>query len=186
MRECVDCLVPLVDAPPLRPEDVGDEDGDQLAYELDDIEAGERLAIDRELAEHGIVHAWDGTTLVVAPWDEAEVDRLLDEGDDDVDDGRPPTPPSTTRTPSRSSTTSPTGTPSGGPSSTRSSRRSGIAHAFDEERRPRRARRPTRSGSTRSSTRIENPDQLDPVADAAPAGSTPSRRSAACSSPPTG
>lgn len=85
--ECADCLVTLVDAPPLTPEEVGDDDGDQLAYELDDIDAAERLAIDRELAERGIVHAWDGTTLVVAPWDEDEVDRILGDGDGDGDAG---------------------------------------------------------------------------------------------------
>lgn len=79
--ECAACAVMLVDAPPLRPDEIGDEAGEQLAYELDDVEAAERFAIDRQLAEAGIVHAWDGTTLVVAPWDEAEVDRVL--GDDD-------------------------------------------------------------------------------------------------------
>lgn len=88
--ECAECGVVLVDAPPLTPEEVGDEDGDQLAYELDDVDAAERYAIDRELAEHGIVHAWDGTTLVVAPWDEAEVDHVLhgehDHDDDELDD----------------------------------------------------------------------------------------------------
>lgn len=88
VMECADCLVPLVDAPPLTPEEVGDDDGDQLAYELDDVEATERLAIDQQLAERGIVHAWEGTTLVVAPWDEAEVDALLegDDGPHDIDD----------------------------------------------------------------------------------------------------
>jgi hypothetical protein len=88
--ECADCLVTLVDAPPLTPEEVGDDDGDQLAYELDDVDAAERLAIDRELAEKGVVHAWEGTTLVVAPWDEAEVDAVLEgEGFDEDAAGGP-------------------------------------------------------------------------------------------------
>ena len=82
--ECVDCVVPLVDAPPLAPEEVGDEEGDQLTYELDDLDAPDRLAIDRDLAGRGILHAWDGTTLVVAPWDEAEVDAILGGEDDDA------------------------------------------------------------------------------------------------------
>lgn len=85
VAECAECLVPLVDAPPLVPDEVGDEGGEQLAYELDDVDAFERLAIDRQLAERGIVHAWEGTTLVVAPWDEAEVDAVL-EGDEPVGD----------------------------------------------------------------------------------------------------
>jgi hypothetical protein len=84
VAECVDCLVPLVDHPPLTPEEVGDEDGDQLAYELDDVDATGRLAIDRELAMKGIVHAWDGTTLVVAPWDQDEVGAIVD-GEDELD-----------------------------------------------------------------------------------------------------
>jgi len=85
--ECADCLVPLVDAPPLVPDEVGDESGEQLAYELDDVEPADRHAVDRELAGRGVLHAWEGTTLVVAPWDEAEVDRII--GGDapaDVDD----------------------------------------------------------------------------------------------------
>lgn len=86
--ECVDCLVPLVDQPPLAVDDIGDDDGEQVVYEYDDVEAAERLRIDRVLAERGIVHAWDDTTLVVAPYDEAEVDGLLDraEGTHDIDD----------------------------------------------------------------------------------------------------
>lgn len=82
--ECAQCEVTLVDAPPLTPEEVGDEEGQQLAYELADVDATERLAIDRELAERGVVHSWDGTTLVVAPWDEADVDAVLG-GDEDDD-----------------------------------------------------------------------------------------------------
>jgi hypothetical protein len=75
---CVDCLVPLVEQPPLSPDDIADEDGEQIAYEYDDLEAEERFVIDRVLADAGIVHAWEGTSLVVAPYDSEEVDRLLD------------------------------------------------------------------------------------------------------------
>src|SRR5688500_6104239 len=75
---CADCLVPLVDTPPLPVDEVGDEEGEQIAYEYDDLDAEGRFAIDRVLAGAGIVHAWDATTLVVAPYDEEEVDRQLD------------------------------------------------------------------------------------------------------------
>lgn len=89
--ECTACGVPLVDAPPMTVEEVGDEHGDQLAYDLDDLDPAERFAIDRDLAERGIVHAWDGATLVVAPYDEADVDAVLAGADgeegDDPDDG---------------------------------------------------------------------------------------------------
>jgi hypothetical protein len=78
--DCTACLVPLVDAPPLTVDDIGDENGDQLAYDLDDVDATERLAIDRDLAERGIVHAWDGATLIVAPYDEPDVDAVLGGG----------------------------------------------------------------------------------------------------------
>lgn len=80
VAECVDCLVPVVENPPLRPDDIGDDDGEQVAYEYDDLEPEARFDIDRMLAASGIVHAWDGTTLLVAPYDEDEVDRLLDGG----------------------------------------------------------------------------------------------------------
>ena len=88
VAECVDCLVPLVDQPPLAVDDIGDDDGEQVAYEYDDVDAAERLRIDRLLADRGIVHAWDGTTLVVARYDEVEVDELLDKIDapHDIDD----------------------------------------------------------------------------------------------------
>ena len=75
---CADCLVPLVDNPPLPAAEVGDEEGEQIAYEYDDLDADDRFAIDRVLADAGILHAWEGTTLVIAPYDEEEVDRLLD------------------------------------------------------------------------------------------------------------
>ena len=89
--ECADCLVPLVENPPLGVDDVGDEGGDQVAYEYDDLDAEGRFVIDRVLADAGIVHAWEGTSLVVAPYDSDEVDRLLDaaadlDEDPDVDD----------------------------------------------------------------------------------------------------
>jgi hypothetical protein len=87
---CADCLVPLVDNPPLPGSEVGDEEGEQIAYEYDDLDADGRFAIDRVLAGAGIVHAWEGTTLVVAPYDEDEVDRLLDAAADEMDDDAPP------------------------------------------------------------------------------------------------
>jgi hypothetical protein len=84
---CADCLVPLVDNPPLPSSEVGDEEGEQIAYEYDDLDAEARFAIDRVLASAGIVHAWEDTTLVVAPYDEDEVDRLLDAAADEVEGG---------------------------------------------------------------------------------------------------
>ena len=83
--ECADCTVPLVDRPPLGPDDIGDDDGDQTAYEFADLTFEERFVVDRVLADAGVVHAWDGTSLVVAPYDSEEVDQLLD-GAADLDE----------------------------------------------------------------------------------------------------
>lgn len=83
--ECADCGVPLVDRPALSPDDIGDDDGEQTAYDFADLDAEERFVVDRVLADAGIVHAWEGTTLVVAPYDSDEVDRLLD-GAADLDE----------------------------------------------------------------------------------------------------
>ena len=85
VAECADCLVPLVENPPLSADDIGDESGEQVAYEYDDLDNEGRFAIDRLLADAGVVHAWEGTTLVVAPYDEDEVDRLLDAGGEEID-----------------------------------------------------------------------------------------------------
>ena len=87
VAECADCLVPLVDNPPLAVGEIGDEEGEQIAYEYDDLDHEGRFAIDRVLAGAGIVHGWDGTTLVIAPYDEEEVDRLLDAAADELDLG---------------------------------------------------------------------------------------------------
>lgn len=90
VSECADCLIPLVEHPPLGTDDVGDDSGEQIAYEYEDLDTEDRFVIDRVLADAGIVHAWEGATLVVAPYDEDEVDRLLDAAAED-DDAAPDT-----------------------------------------------------------------------------------------------
>ncbi len=79
VAECVECLVPLDGSRPLRADEVGAPDDDQLAYELDASEPPERLELTRRLQRRGIVHAWDGSTLVVRLSDEAAVDALIDD-----------------------------------------------------------------------------------------------------------
>ena len=86
--ECADCGVPLVENPPLSPDDIGDDDGEQTAYDFADLNFEERFVVDRVLADAGVIHAWEGSTLVVAPYDSDEVDTLLDAAvDADDDDG---------------------------------------------------------------------------------------------------
>jgi hypothetical protein len=82
--ECADCLVPLTDRRPLSLDELGNEDEEQIAYDFEELEPMQRLAIDEVFANHGIAHAWDGTSLVVREDDEAEADTLIDDADRDA------------------------------------------------------------------------------------------------------
>jgi len=79
--ECADCLVPLSERRPLTLDELGDPDEEQIAYEFDELEPIQRVAIDELFAGNGIAHAWDGASLVVRAEDEAQADRLIDEAD---------------------------------------------------------------------------------------------------------
>jgi hypothetical protein len=82
--ECADCLVPLSDRQPLRLEELGGEDDEQVEYDFDELEPLGRLAIDEVFWSNGIPHAWAETSLVVRAEDEAEADRLIDAADRDA------------------------------------------------------------------------------------------------------
>ncbi|HEV3225316.1 MAG TPA: hypothetical protein VGZ52_00720 [Acidimicrobiales bacterium] len=82
--ECADCLVPLSDRQPLKLEELGGDDDEQVAYDFDELEPRGRLVIDELFWRNGIAHAWDETSLVVRVDDEAESDRLIDEADRDA------------------------------------------------------------------------------------------------------
>jgi hypothetical protein len=82
--ECADCLVPLSERRPLTLEELSNNDEEQIAYEFDELEPMQRLAIDELMADNGIAHAWDGASLVVREEDEDEADRLIDEADRDA------------------------------------------------------------------------------------------------------
>jgi hypothetical protein len=82
--ECADCMVPLSDRRPLSLDELGSEDEEQLAYEFDELEPMQRLAIDELFASNGVPHAWDGTSLVIREEDEDQADRLIDEADRDA------------------------------------------------------------------------------------------------------
>jgi hypothetical protein len=79
--ECAECMVPLSERRPLTLDELGNEDEQQVAYEFEELEPMQRLAIDELFAGNGIAHAWDGTSLVVRDEDEEEADRLIDEAD---------------------------------------------------------------------------------------------------------
>ena len=82
--ECADCFVPLSDRQPLRIDELGGDEDEQVAYEFDELEAHARLVIDELFWSNGVAHAWDGTSLIVRPEDEEEADRLIDEADRDA------------------------------------------------------------------------------------------------------
>lgn len=82
--ECADCLVPLSDRQPLRLEELGGDEDEQVAYEFDELEPVGRLVIDELFWSNGVAHTWDGTSLVVRAEDEEEADHLIDEADRDA------------------------------------------------------------------------------------------------------
>lgn len=81
--ECADCLVPLSDRRPLSIDELGTPDEDQVVYDFDELEGIERLHIDEVFWEHGVAHAWEGTSLLVRPEDEQRADELIDQSDRD-------------------------------------------------------------------------------------------------------
>jgi len=82
--ECADCLVPLSERRPLSLDELVGSDDESIAYDFDELEPIQRLAIDERFAEAGIAHAWDDTSLVVREEDEAAADAIIDEADSDA------------------------------------------------------------------------------------------------------
>jgi hypothetical protein len=82
VAECLDCLVPLVAVRPASVDDVGSPDEAQIAYDLDELDTGARLELDQRLTQAGVVHAWDGASLVIREADEEVVDTMVDDAGD--------------------------------------------------------------------------------------------------------
>jgi hypothetical protein len=82
--ECADCLVPLSDRQPLRLEELGGEEDDQVEYDFEELEPVGRLVIDEVFWSNGIAHAWADASLVVRAEDEQEADRIIDAADRDA------------------------------------------------------------------------------------------------------
>lgn len=57
---------------------------DELVYELDDWADRDRLVLRDRLETLGVPHRWDGQTLVVAAANEAWVERVMDQVEDDL------------------------------------------------------------------------------------------------------
>lgn len=62
----------------------GGSEGDEITFELDEWSEGDRAYLTERLVTLGAPHVWEGTTLVVAATDEAWVDRIMDQVDEDL------------------------------------------------------------------------------------------------------
>ena len=58
--------------------------GDELTFELDEWSDHDRTLLRDRLETLGAPHGWEGTTLVVAAADEAWVERIMDQVDEDL------------------------------------------------------------------------------------------------------
>ena len=79
VEECSECGVGLVDEKPTPPEDVGEQDEDQVAYELYDWSFEARRMLDGLLTGEGISHGWQGAVLITREADEDRVDSLVEQ-----------------------------------------------------------------------------------------------------------
>jgi hypothetical protein len=62
-----------------------DGDGDaEITYELDEWSDGDRRMLRDRLEALGAPHTWEGTTLVIASADEAWVERIMDQVEEDL------------------------------------------------------------------------------------------------------
>lgn len=77
VAECVECGVPTTSDRPTEATDVGDEEDDQLAYELHQWTGQGRSVLDGMLTRSNVAHAWQGATLIVREDDEDAVDEAI-------------------------------------------------------------------------------------------------------------
>ena len=80
---CIECGLSLEDPPEILPPSEADDD--QVAYDLAEWPAEDRVIASADLVELGIPYRWEDTlTLVVPAGAEAEVDAILDEIDENA------------------------------------------------------------------------------------------------------
>ncbi len=65
-------------------DDLEGGDGDEITFELDEWSDQDRAVLRDRLETLGAPHSWEGTTLVVAAANEAWVDRIMDQVDEDL------------------------------------------------------------------------------------------------------
>lgn len=64
--------------------DARGSDDDDVLFELDEWPDEDRAVLATRLRSVGVSHTWEGSTLVVAPSDEAWVERIMDQVEDDL------------------------------------------------------------------------------------------------------
>ena len=60
------------------------DDGDEITFELDEWSAEDRSVLAERLVTLGVPHSWEDTTLVIAAADEAWVERIMDQVDEEL------------------------------------------------------------------------------------------------------
>jgi hypothetical protein len=65
-------------------DDLDGDGDDEITYELDEWSEGDRRLLRDRLETLGAPHTWEGTTLVVASADEAWVERIMDQVEEDL------------------------------------------------------------------------------------------------------
>src|SRR5688572_20665721 len=60
------------------------DDGEEITFELDEWSEADRALLADRLTTLGAPHSWEGTTLVVADEDEAWVERIMDQVDEEL------------------------------------------------------------------------------------------------------
>lgn len=65
-------------------DDLGGNGDDEIVYELDEWSEADRTVLRDRLETLGAPHSWEGTTLVVASNDEAWVERIMDQVEEDL------------------------------------------------------------------------------------------------------
>ncbi len=82
VTECAECAVGLVQTKPTPPEEVGDHDEAQIAYELYEWSFEARRMLEGLVTSEGIAHGWQGAVLIVREADEDRVDALVEQAEE--------------------------------------------------------------------------------------------------------
>lgn len=81
VTECAECAVGLVDEKPTPPEEVGEKDEAQVAYELYEWSFEARRMLEGMVTAEKIAHGWQGAVLIVREADEDRVDALVEQAE---------------------------------------------------------------------------------------------------------